>query len=124
MKIFIIGDKVNFVDDNNVMLGYDTEQFCCEQADWFIADSPKKEIIERAEGDIPELSGYSFDPSFFMEIRPSECERLDNGTMVIFKIINKDGLAKFIHLYNCHNGYYGHGFTFDFGKNNVREGCL
>lgn len=33
--------KVNFVDENNVVLGYDLSQDCCEHADWFIADKPQ-----------------------------------------------------------------------------------
>jgi hypothetical protein len=129
MKIFTTdtdhyNQKVNFVDDNNVMLGYDTEQSCCESADWFIADHPAKEIIDRKEDDVPELLEWSFDPSYFVKVEPSECEQLDSGGMVIFRITNKEGQAKFVHLYNCHNGYYGHGFTFQVGGKTVQEDCL
>ena len=39
MKIFDGDfDKVNFVDENNVFVGYDLLQDCCEDANWFIAD--------------------------------------------------------------------------------------
>jgi hypothetical protein len=43
--------------------------------------------------------------------------------MVIFRIT--DGAAeKFVHLFNCHNGYYGHGFGFKVGDTMIREGGL
>ena len=31
-------DKVNFVDGNDVFVGYDLGQCCCENADWFISE--------------------------------------------------------------------------------------
>ena len=43
LKVFDCVDpwptKVNFVDSNNVMLGYDMEQNCCEVATWCFTDS-------------------------------------------------------------------------------------
>lgn len=39
MKIFERDGKINFVDENNVLLGYDMSQDCCEHADWFILDT-------------------------------------------------------------------------------------
>ena len=35
MKIFEDNIKVNFVDENNVFVGYDMRQSCCEQAGYF-----------------------------------------------------------------------------------------
>jgi hypothetical protein len=32
--------KVNFIDSNNVILGYDLGQSCCEHAFWTISDCP------------------------------------------------------------------------------------
>ena len=31
--------SINFVDENNVFVGYDLEQQCCEEADWFFTDN-------------------------------------------------------------------------------------
>ena len=59
--------KVNFVDENNVVLGYDTDQCCCEHADWFISHKVQNEIIERTE-DEPNLEGFTFDREFFKEV--------------------------------------------------------
>ena len=121
------GEKVNFVDDNNVFVGYDMEQDCCEQADWFIADEVAVKMPEKlnnGEG----LEGYSFDPNYMeekdsLEYSDMEENSLDEGGMVVFRLFG-DGADKFLHLFNCHNGYYGHGFTFKIGDTVKHEGCL
>jgi len=116
--------KVNFVDDNNVVLGYDTVQSCCEHADWFIADAPTEKCINRKDtlDDTPEeMPGWNFDTTYFHLVN-GESE-FDAGGMVIFRIV-KNGAEKFIHLFNCHNGYYGHGFGFKVGEAILKEGCL
>jgi hypothetical protein len=38
IKIFETENKINFVDDKNSFVGYDTEQQCCENATWKIVD--------------------------------------------------------------------------------------
>ncbi len=40
MKIFMRDGKVNFVDESNVLLGYDMGSLCCEYADWIISEDP------------------------------------------------------------------------------------
>ena len=60
------GRKVNFVDENNVVLGYDMSQDCCERAGWFIAEYintsqiPKtaKTNSEKSKGGIEEMLGF------------------------------------------------------------------
>src|SRR5687768_13250084 len=102
------GTKVNFVDENNVVLGYDMDQSCCEHADWFITDKPQDTIVNRGE-EIPDLTGWTFDVDYFQSIENHN--ELDCGEMAVFRIVNGDQ-EKFIHLFNCHNGYYSHGFSF------------
>lgn len=136
MKIFTKyaetwGKKINFVDDNNVVLGYDMDQSCCEHADWFIADKPTEAILERKDtpdGTPVELTGWNFDPTYFREVKeikdnPEDWNKLDSGGMVIFRIV-KDGAEKFIHLFNCHNGYYSHGFDFKAGDVEIKTDSL
>ncbi len=106
-------EKVNFVDDNNVMLGYDLSQDCCEHADWFIADEPYKSIPDHNPNQPGDLPGWNFDPSYKNEVDFSSDEYSEDN-MVIFRIVN-EGEEKFIHLFNVHNGYYGHGFEFTVG---------
>ncbi len=45
--------------------------------------------------------------------------------MAIFRIIKGElDLPKYLHLYNYHNGYYGHGFQFKVGEKVIAEGGL
>ena len=124
MTVFERGHKVNFIDENNVFVGYDMSQCCCEDADWFIPD----EILDR----VPEvrskpqefvgMEGWAFDTRFFHEV-PDNPGVYDGGGMVVFRMINGDR-EQFLHLYNIHNGYYGHGFEFLKDGETIREGCL
>ncbi len=113
MKIFdseasCWGNKVNFVDDNNVVIGYDLSQSCCEDADWFFSNKiegsrNKHNSIELTD---EELVGFNFDASFQEEVA---MKGLDEGGCVVFKIVNSKGESYFLHIYNAHNGYYTHG---------------
>lgn len=112
--------KVNFIDSNNVILGYDLGQDCCEHAFWTISETPdgKNPIHPIHEGDNDavkeiELDGYCFDPSY--------CQRHDDEGreeyVATFKLVgrqwDKPKLPDlFLRLENHHNGYYSHGFTF------------
>jgi hypothetical protein len=116
--------KVNFVDENNVVLGYDTDQLCCEHADWFIADVLTENCTNREDtpdGTPEEMPGWNFDPAFIREVRDES--EFDYGGMVIFRIV-KDGAQKFVHLFNSHSGYYGHGFDFKAGDVAIKHGHL
>ena len=103
--------KVNFADENNVILGYDMEQDCCEEAGWFIDSLPHATLPDEPPKQTPDVSGYRFDTSFFSEV--ADAKTLDQGGMAIFRIVNSSGDRLYIHLYNAHNGYYCHGFTFE-----------
>jgi len=109
MKVFEnFDDKVNFVDENNIFLGYDLEQDCCEHAGWFISNKPRKSIQRNKEFD---LTNFRFDKKFFKSVKFKDDDEDKEGGMVIFKIT--DGEKElFIHLFNVHNGYYAHGFEF------------
>jgi hypothetical protein len=111
MKYFNRDGKHNFVDLNNVFVGYDSGQDCCENADWFIAEAVDVDPDICASLNQPqELEGFIFDPTFFVEASP---ESLDAGGVVIFRLVNSEGRAKYLHLFNSHNGYYRHGFEMD-----------
>ena len=129
MKIFDRVDpwpsKVNFVDENNVVLGYDVRQACCEYAGWFIAGRLCRRIPE--ERNFPhDLSGWRFDPSWFREVTGIWTEgRKVRGTgpMVVFRIMKCQD-ERFIHLFNCHNGYYTHGFELKAGEDVLKSGQI
>ena len=107
MRLFTKDGHINFVDENNVFLGYDLNQDCCENADWFIAAEPQLKPIKR-DNDNPSLDGWLFDRDWRMEIKGGP---LDEGRMLAFRI-RKGPSEQFIHIFNEHNGYYAHGFTF------------
>lgn len=113
------GGKVNFVDENNVVLGYDMYQSCCENFGWFISDKIESEILQQMDsGDAGDLSSFVFDTSFYEEF---DIEY--DGGIVVFRIFNETS-EKFIHLFNVHNGYYGHGFDFKVGEQTLQEGWI
>lgn len=114
-------NKVNFIDSNNVILGYDLEQSCCEHAFWYITTT----LNERLDGggDQPirqgsnessfefELEDYVFDPTFFTKFS------LDGESgHAIFKLVRQYSCNEveplYLHLENHQNGYYSHGFVF------------
>jgi hypothetical protein len=118
--------KVNFVDNNNVLLEYDLSKDYCE-ADWFIDN------VAHLDGNIPNdirdyksryaLSKYSFDTSYYRRVAEwhlvaSHNNRNNKKTMVIFRIVHDSNpkKEKFIHIFNMHNGNYGHVFEFTVGE--------
>ena len=112
-------EKVNFVDQNNVFVGYDMGQSCCEHADWFIADKICDSI---ADGDqnFDGLEDYVFDTSF---LEHPNMKDIYEGNAVVFRLTNGEQ-EKFLHLFNCHNGYYGHGFDMSIGETVIQSGVL
>ncbi len=125
MKVFEQNSKFNFVDENNVFVGYDAGQDCCEHASWFFSNKVEKGSIDDQEKEIPEgITKYRFDPEFFEQVsNPSD---FDEGGMVVFRCVRPDGKKPdiYLHLFNCHNGYYGHGFKMTVDGKNLRDGCL
>lgn len=103
--------KVNFVDENNVALGYDLDYQCCEMAGWFLSDKPGDSLEETFEEKSMDLEGWVFDREYFVERGGEEIGDKYKG-YVEFRIVKGDE-QKFITIYNHHNGYYSHGFKFD-----------
>ena len=138
MRVFHQDGKVNFVDENNVVLGYEIEHQCCETPGWFIADviviqgeiDPTKKIlkddlIDRTKDEM-DLTDWRFDPAFFKSITIPAAQLIaDKGEeadhedcmIAVFRIVN-GAAEKFVHLFNIQNGYYTHDFNFTIG------GCL
>lgn len=120
MKIFERDGKINFVDDNNVLVGFDYSQCCCENFGYALT----REIpAGEAESDKPEIDpdGYQFDRDFFQEGSPES--QWDEGGRVTFRL-EKEGASLFLTLYNSHNGYYGHGFEMTCGNERLHDGTL
>lgn len=110
MLIKTEGDKVNFIDSNDLYVGYDLSQSCCEQASWYIADKP---TMYRDSNDEEGLRGFNleyfvFVPNSEVEITSDEDNSLDLGSLVHFTLQDTQGNLLYLHIFNAHNGYYGH----------------
>lgn len=129
MKKFDRDGRVNFVDVNNVFVGYDMGQDCCENADYLLSPMlPNGQSIYEADLEAcPEegLDSYIFDPTF---IQTNTVSGLDQGNSVTFRMTSLDAEAEycevFLTLFNSHNGYYGHGFEFKIGDEVKESGTL
>jgi len=118
MKTFERDGKINFVDDANVLVGFDNESCCCEQFGHFFSwkfpakiDDVKEEI---------DADGFNFDREFFKEVSGDD---FDCGGMAVFRLTKGDEEI-FLSLFNAHNGYYSHGFRVTVGGITIREGSL
>ena len=112
VKIFERDYKINFVDTNNVFVGFDYSPSCCEYFGYAIlaqAASSLSEISSFTEEEEEEvLDSYTFDTSFESVVVNENPYSEDNT--VVFKLVSTGKKDLFLHLYNSHNGYYSHGF--------------
>lgn len=103
--------KVNYVDDNNLFAGFETDQQCCESATHRIEDS-EGNIIE------PENGNVFYDLLFTGEL-PEESEFDDTCTAHIPLKHETTNERYYLVFENCHNGYYAHGY--EFGKIEIKH---
>lgn len=104
--------KVNYVDKNNRVLGYDMSNSCCENFGHCILDELPADASDPPENALPDsvLGPYSFAPENPVEL-PAVYS--DGGGLLAFRIV-ADGLPDlWVVIWNFHNGYYCHGWEFD-----------
>lgn len=130
MKVIESENSVNFVDQNNVFVGYELGSFCCEWADWFISDSVTEKVpvnysqeIEANLNKVKDLDEYIFDKEF---LKIEDNYKVNDGSMnndyrIIFRLTAEDK-EKFLYLFNVQNGYYSHGFTVKIDDKVFKEG--
>lgn len=113
VKIINTNTSVNFVDNNNSVVGFDTNQSCCECAGWSIqpTEPPHADISEVSPTD-EALEPYQFAPDYFKELG-FPAGSYDEGGAVCFRLDAPDKPSLYLMLFNSHNGYYSHGFTVD-----------
>ena len=125
MKIFERDCKINFVDDNNVFVGFDNARNCCEDFGWCLTrEFPVDGFQESKEEINPD--GFQFDVTFFKEVDEDFDPELDNhydGGAVVFRL-TKGPDEIFLTLWNHHNGYYRHGFEMKAGDECLFSGNL
>jgi hypothetical protein len=122
--------KVNFVDENNVLVGYDFGSNCCESFGWYISDKLTTDFNDclydeniSDETLNESLKDWTFDKSFFEELSPNNPNSYNEDNRVAFRLVNGDK-ELFLHLYNIHNGYYSHGFEFSEDGKSLQAGYL
>jgi hypothetical protein len=108
-------DKVNFVDENDIFIGYDLKTACCEQAYYYITEKivdPNEIEIEDYSENAEVLEDYVFD----IENGISD---IDSG--IVIKLIAEGKKDLYLHLYNIHNGHYSHKYLI---KNNATAAII
>lgn len=121
MKYFEKDSKHNFVDENNVFVGYDSYQSCCESADWSLFESVPEPDVNYYITTKKDLPGYVFDINFFEEV---VLDGLDSGRAVLFRLTKAGEKDMYLCLWNCHNGYYSHGLEVTHNGINIRYESL
>lgn len=117
-----LGNRLNFIDGNNIFVGYDYESCCCENFGYYITDIKPEKANEKnsIEADIER---YNFDTSYCEEIE-EDPEWIDCGGGIVFKMV-ADGLPDlYLVLYNYQNGYYSHGFEMMNGDIKLHDGVV
>lgn len=110
IREFICGNNgcksINWVDDENRLVGYDYEVECCENFGYFFskAQHPIEAIKEKKDQTRYEFPETGMENARFAKKKP---EIFDS--YAVFEIENSEW--KFLVLYNFHNGYYEHGFS-------------
>jgi len=105
MKVIISHGKLNVVDSNNNFVGYDLCANCCEDFGWFISDEEQRGISGNNYSF--DLDPFCFDINYFKVIKNCNKDDYEELNIVRFKLTH-EGKAVYLHLYNCHNGYYSH----------------
>jgi len=115
------GNRLNIIDENNVLVGFDYRQSCCENFGYYFSTTEPTNPLEYDEEPVDvdfAHADYVFDPSFMKE--HSEGER----NIAVFRLVNKEMNEMFLVLYNHHNGYYAHGFDMIKDDKTLFDGSL
>lgn len=131
------GEKINFADENNLLVGFDNDGCCCEKWGYFFSSKPEQHVGSEKEFEMSDeaVAAYSFvdeEPKKYGEnaVDPEYgCSLYDGGMAVQFRLRDDTGNEAYLVLYNIHNGYYSHGFTFhrnadSENKELIQEGYL
>lgn len=134
MIVFDRNDKINFVDENNVVVGFDNVKKCCETFDYYI--TPLLTFNKQIKTSNPNLTNYRFDPTFFKEKSiendenntPNEKQRRrqTQTTYTVFRLYSIDKQPDlYLILYNSQNKrYYSHGFECKVNGKVIHSGSL
>lgn len=107
--------SINFIDENDIFVGFDLRFQCCEDFGWYIKDNESvDDLINQAENsnqlDEEDYLGWLFDLNYF------KSDSFDTGNItcadaVVFRL-KKGDKNKYLFLFNIGNGMYAHDFFF------------
>ena len=122
-------DRINWVDSNNVFLGFENQGQCCSDTGFIYLDS-LNEDKKPIDIEFTDNNNFFFDPNFYLpykkedfnlkkiikSIDPNFDKNIERGEWydfygAIFKIIN-GSKEIYLLIYAYQNGYYAHGFKF------------
>ena len=102
--------KINWIDQNNVVFGYDDVRHCCEHCGWGVYNPRTRERV----ADSPDGLPYHFDFDAGAKENDEEPFQGDVTDWVQVVLVSDDDPDKKLIL-ECwceHNGYYYHDFSF------------
>ena len=115
---------MNAIDDLDNLVGFDTSDDCCAHGGWFVASDKivdSEKFFDMTEEKVYE--DYHLDTEFFEDNGDGQERGDSEGGVVIFRMVSwGDNPPLYLHLYNCHNGYYGKGFSYNFGGKLIEGG--
>ena len=127
MKIFTpdnsFDSKVNFVDENNRVVGFSMAYDCCEKFGYAVcrvipATSEEAEMAGECVPDEATLAPYRF-----VEEQPSDCltdgADVEGGGGLAFRIAADGQPDMYVVIWNHHNGWYSHGFEYWGGEGSL-----
>lgn len=122
--------KINFVDEDDILVGFDNTGSCCENFGWFYSNEVPSDVVKiwgangKPDKNTPkELENYFFDKNFYQKIEFPQF--FDGGAAIVFKLSQKTDLEEiYLCIYNIHNGYYSHGFNMDVGGETLYSGNI
>lgn len=120
LKIILMREHMNAVDDDDNLVGFSTSDDCCAHGGWFVSDKIEEnsDVWDKLEmTEDKEYPNHHLDTRFFKDITK------DDDNAVVFRLEAYGGEPElFLHLFNCHNGYYGKGFSYQFGGKKIDGG--
>ena len=99
------GNRLNLIDGNNVFVGYDYDQSCCEDFGYYFQTPQGTKLPDDID-----LDGAFF--TLNHKDIDDEGDHWDEGSGYGFEILLANGDRVWFSIYNSHNGYYSHGFDF------------
>ena len=103
--------KQNWIDQNNVVFGYDDYKKCCEHWGWGVYDPETGKKVAEDPAGLP----YHFDFEAGADAYPLRIytDEATTNEVQVTLVHDDDPKKKLIfECFNCHNGYYFHDFSF------------